>query len=91
MGHFERAKSMLKILPTFLIESMFYMRHRPFQRDTVDLCRTKDCKVTSCQSWRFEKKFCHSAIVKPRVSGPGSSPGRWNNPQSLTDRNFAAL
>ena len=27
----------------------------------VGVCRSKDCKVTSCQSWKSEKKFCCSA------------------------------
>ena len=32
-----------------------FMRFRPFQSGTVGLSESKDCKVTSCQSWRFEK------------------------------------
>ena len=30
-------------------------RLRSFQRGTVGLCRSTGVKVTSCQSWRFEK------------------------------------
>ena len=30
-------------------------RLRSFQRGTVGLCRSTGCKVTSCQSWKFEK------------------------------------
>ena len=33
----------------------FFMRFRPFQSGTVGLSESKDCKVTSCQRWRFEK------------------------------------
>ena len=34
---------------------------RPFQKGTVYLFRSKGCKVTSCQSWTFEKKY----VTKP--------------------------
>ena len=30
---------------------------RFLQKGTVGLCRSKGCKVTSCQSWRFEKNI----------------------------------
>ena len=29
-----------------------------FQRGTVGFCRSTGCKDISCQSWRFDKKFC---------------------------------
>ena len=28
---------------------------RSFQKGTLGLCKSTGCKVTSCQSWRFEK------------------------------------
>ena len=38
---------------------------------------SKGLKVTSCQSWRFNKKFCCMASVEPDQCGAGSSPGRF--------------
>ena len=32
---------------------MLTTRVRSFQRGTLGLCRSKDCKVTTCQSWRM--------------------------------------
>ena len=31
------------------------MRFRSFKRGTLSLCRSKGCKIKSCQSWRSEK------------------------------------
>ena len=43
---------------------------------------SKGWKVTSCQSWRFEKKSCHPARVKPHACSPASSPGQFDHPCS---------
>ena len=51
-------------------ESMLTMGSRSFQRGNVGLCMSKGLKVTSCQSWRFNKKFCRTARVKPHECGP---------------------
>ena len=43
------------------------MRSRSFQWGTVGLCRSKVCKVTSCQSWRSRKKVSRlaPALIEP--------------------------
>ena len=45
-------------------------RLRSFQRGTMDLCRSKEYKITSYQSWRFEKKICLSANYATRPGSP---------------------
>ena len=54
-------------------------------------CRSKSYKLTSCQIWSFKKKCCRLARVKPHARGLGLSPGWFDHPQSLMDRNFATL
>ena len=50
----------------------------------MNLCSSKGCKVTSCQSWRFEKQFHNMAHRTPWY------PWLWDHPQCLTDCNFVA-
>ena len=44
-------------------------RFRSFQRGIVGLCRSKDCKATSCQSWRSEKN--PAGRPRPHSNQPG--------------------
>ena len=37
------------------------------------------------------KKFCHSTGVEPHAGSKGLSPGWWDCPKGLMDRNFVAL
>ena len=70
---------------------MFLKIFRSFQRGTVGLCRSKRCKITSCQSWRSQER----SASRPRpqsASLPGFEPrSRSNHSQSLMAGNFAAL
>ena len=50
------------------------------------LYRSKGCKVTSSQSWRFEK-----ILPLGRSRTKRGKPGQLDHPQNFTDRNFAAL
>ena len=79
------------MLPISWEKTMLKMDSRSFQNCTVGLCRSKGYKDTSCQNWRFEKKFCLSAGVKPHECGQVSSPRQLDHPWSLTGCNFAAL
>ena len=65
-------------------------RLRYFQRGIVGLCRSTVFKVTSSQSWSFERysvaqlESNHSPAAQVRVL-------ELDYAQSLIDRNFAAL
>ena len=84
-GHFERTKPSFEILLVSWASSMFLKSFRSFQRGTVELCRSKGCKVSSSQSWRFEK---NSATWPITHCNPGLIPRQWDHPQSLIDPNF---
>ena len=47
-----------KSFQSSLLNLSLSRRFTSFQRGTVGLCRSTGVKVTSCQSWRFDKKFC---------------------------------
>ena len=51
----------------------------------MGLSRSKGCKVTSFQSWRFEKKICYLGSNSKCDGSPGLSPWRWAHLQNLTD------
>ena len=63
---------------------------RSFQRGTVGLCGSKGYNVTNCQSWRLEKILVLRQS-REAAGGTGSSARKFDHPQSLTGRNFAAL
>ena len=42
-------------------------------KNYVSLCESKSCEVTSCQSWRIEKKNWRSARVELHAGGLGLS------------------
>ena len=46
-------------------------------------CRLNGCKVTSCQSQRFEKRFCHSAHNRLHMCGRDLSPRQLDHTKSL--------
>ena len=48
---------------------------RSFQRGTVDLSRLNGCKVTTCQSWKFEKYSAAEPESNQNPGDPGSRPG----------------
>ena len=62
----------LKSCQTFELKLCILERLRSFQRGTVGLFRSTGSKVTSCQSWRVDKKFCprpeskHTSAVQVR-------------------------
>ena len=79
------------MLPVSWAEVMLTTVSRSFQKGTLNLCRSKICKVICCQSWRFEKK---SAAQPPwswtlHAWGLGLSPEWFDHPKSLMDHNFA--
>ena len=37
----------------------------------IGVCRSKGCKVTSCQSWRSQEKVCRPAPAPLKPVGPG--------------------
>ena len=57
------------MMPVSLTDNMITEEFRSFQIATVDLCRLKGCKVTSCQTWSNEKKICLTASVEPYECG----------------------
>ena len=67
-------KIYLKSCKTSELKLCMSERLRSFQRSAVGLFRSTGSKVTSCQSWRVDKKFCCRAQVKAHASSPGSNP-----------------
>ena len=49
-GHFDKAKLIFKMLPFSWSLDVNRRGLDLFQRGTLDLCGSKDCKVTSCQN-----------------------------------------
>ena len=66
-------------------------RFRSFQRGIVGLCRSKDCKATSCQSWRSEKNPAGRPRPHSNQSARVRTRAKSNHSQSLMAGNFAAL
>ena len=69
----------LKSCQTSELKLCMLRRLRSFHRGTVGLCRSTGFKVKSCQSWRFDKKYCprpqsnHTSAARIRFRKIGSS------------------
>jgi len=70
---------------------MYLRRYRSFQNGTASLWSLVGCKSCNLSKWEISKKSCCTANWAPCAGSPGSSSGRWDHSQSLTDCNFATL
>ena len=70
--------------------SMLTVGSISFQRCTVALCKSKDCKITSCQSGAL-KKILPPSLSRTTCLWPRFESRMVGNSQNLTDCNFAAL
>ena len=74
-----------KSCQTFILNLYMLKRVSSFERGTVGLCRSIGCKVTTCQSWSFEK---NSAAQPESSSG---SPGSAEQQNFFQSSNFDRL
>ena len=52
-----RVVANLRLMIADSVRVSYVLSKLKFQRGTVGLCRSTGVKVTSCQSWRFEKNL----------------------------------
>ena len=88
MGSLWESTTYLKILPILWVKAMFFRSFKSLQRNMAGLCRSKNCKVTRCHTWRSENNSAQHTLL---TGSPGLIPRGWNHPRSLKNQNFAAL